>query len=350
ILILNAMAPLQELPSELAGLAAGIDPSLFFAHHVGINASLINIQADQSNPLSISNSSIFGLINYNAPAPLKMSSSDYQFQVEQLKVLFLNSAVAGFSSVIDLQINKLFGEMATLEGSSNNIVKMYGVYQKHVVNGQTLESYLFQTQSGQSSIFDMTSSALNAVLISQGQFVTIYPVPLTIAASGAVRASGTTTITTTTPHGLAAGDTVDINGVTDTSFNGQFAIVSVPSPTTFTYAQASQSDSNSGNGTARATETVSQFIFWGLLDFKALANFDLFSFGRATWQVAAPSAGGAVRASGTTTITTTTPHGFTVGSPVAVAGVSDSSFNGQFSVATVLTPTTLTYGKAANVD
>jgi hypothetical protein len=350
ILILNAMAPLQELPSELAGLAAGIDPSLFFAHHVGINASLINVPSNQDEPLSISNSSIFGLINYNAPSPLKISSSDYQFQVEKLKVLFLNSAVAGFSSVIDLQINNLFGELTTLEGSSNNTVKMYGVYQKHVVNGQTLESYLFQTQSGQNSIFDMTSRTLNAVLIAQGQFVTIYPVPLTIASNGAVRASGITTITTTAPHNLATGDSVEINGVTDTSFTGQFSIASVPSPTTFTYAQANEPDANSGNGTARDTETISQFVFWGQLDFKALANFDLFSFGRPTWQIGASSASGAVRSNNVTTITTTAPHGLNTGSPFAVAGVSDSSFNGQFTVASVPSPTSLTYAQTGKPD
>lgn len=207
VLMLNAQSPLQELPAELAGLAAGIDPSAFFAHHIGINASQIIVPNPPPGNLGIANSSIFGLINYNAPTPLKPGDGDYQFQVEQLKVLFLNSAVANFSSTIELQINVLFGEAAKLEGSNDNIVRMYGSYQKQVVNGQTLESYLFQTQSGQTSIFDMKSNVLNAVQLNKGQFVTV----------------------------------------------------------------TSQST---------ATSTLSQFIFWGLLDFKSLPKFDLFSFGR----------------------------------------------------------------------
>lgn len=208
ILWLNVRAPLDELPSELAGLAVGIDQSRFRAHHVGINASKINAPAIPG-PITIAPSSIFGLIHYQAPAPLQPGLGDYQFEVEQLKVLFLNSAVAGFSSVIDLQINTLFGEAATLAGADDNTVKLYGVYQKHVVNGQTQESYLFQTQSGQAATFDMKSSVLNAVQLTKGQFVTV-----------------------------------------------------------------TSQDS--------AKRTASQFVFWGLLDFKALAGFDLFSFGRET--------------------------------------------------------------------
>src|SRR5205085_4761954 len=73
-----------------------------------------------------------------------------------------------------------------------------------------------------------------------------------IAANGAVRASGTTTITTTSPPGFNAGDTINIQGVSDNSFNGQFKIVSVPSTTTFTYAQSGQSNSTSGGGKVAA--------------------------------------------------------------------------------------------------
>jgi hypothetical protein len=171
ILILNATAPLDELPAQLQGLAAGIDPGLFYAHHVGINASKINVP--QSGDLSISDSSIFGLINYQAPAPLRQNGANYQFQVQTLKVLFANSAVAGFSSEIHLQVNNLFGEPAALEGSTDNIVQMFGVYQQHVVNGVAQDSYTFQTPVGQASTFVIESNVLNVVQITQGQFVTV---------------------------------------------------------------------------------------------------------------------------------------------------------------------------------
>ena len=84
---------------------------------------------------------------------------------------------------------------------------MFGVYQKHTVNGQTLESYSFTTPTDDASIFNMTSDVLNAVEITQGEFVTV------------------------------------------------------------------TSESTS-------TNTDSQFVFWGLLDFRSLEGFDLFSFGR----------------------------------------------------------------------
>jgi hypothetical protein len=209
VLILNAASPLTSLPAQLAGLAAGINASQFFAHHVGINASKVITTTDPKTGkpvLGIANSSIFGLINY-AVDPPGPTTADYAFTVETLKVLFVNSAVADFSSKIDLQINQLFGEPASLFGNPSNIVQMFGVYQSQDVNGTQQDSYSFQTADGAISTFNMTSQVLNAVTISKGQFVTI-------------------------------------------------------------------------TSTSSATQTQSQFVFWGLLDFRSLKNFDIFSFGR----------------------------------------------------------------------
>jgi len=74
--------------------------------------------------------------------------------------------------------------------------------------------------------------------------------PATIAAGGASRnsATGTVTITTTTPHALNIGQTITIAGVTDASFNGTFVISDVPTVTTLTYAQAGVT-ATSGSGT-----------------------------------------------------------------------------------------------------
>jgi hypothetical protein len=277
ILILNADAPISNLPPQLAGLAAGIDQSKFYAHHVGINASKI----DLSNPsqIQIHNSSVFGLIHYHAPAPLQPYAGDYQFQVTQLKVLFLESDVASFSSTIELEVNTLFDEPATLEGmpDPHNIVQMFGVYQRQMVNGQVSESYSFQTQSGQVSIFDMTSNTLNAVQINKGQFVTVTQ-PWQIV--GAQRTSGVSTITTGSAHTLQQSDWVLVQEVNSDTFDGLYQVASVPNATSFTYAQANEPNEQSSGGLARPTKTDSRFVFWGLLDFKALAGFDAFSFGR----------------------------------------------------------------------
>jgi len=57
----------------------------------------------------------------------------------------------------------------------------------------------------------------------------------TIANSGATRTSNIATIKTTAAHNLVEGQTVSVSGVSDTSFNGIFDILSTPTATTFTY-------------------------------------------------------------------------------------------------------------------
>jgi YVTN family beta-propeller protein len=74
------------------------------------------------------------------------------------------------------------------------------------------------------------------------------------SSNGAVRSSGTTTITTVGTHGLSVNETVVIAGVNDPSFDGTFTVASVPSGTTFTYTQTGKPDTStgSGNGTISA--------------------------------------------------------------------------------------------------
>jgi hypothetical protein len=130
------------------------------------------------------------------------------------------------------------------------------------------------------------------------------------APSGAVRASNVVTITTATPHGLLAGQKVRIADVINTSFNGTFTVATA-GVSTFTYSQVGP-NAASGAGTVFHEADIS-----------------------------APSTG-AVRASGISTITTTANHGYTSGQVVTIFGVEDSSFNGQFTIASV-TPNTFTY-------
>lgn len=74
------------------------------------------------------------------------------------------------------------------------------------------------------------------------------PSILTITAIGASRSSNVVTIITSQAHGFQQGNFVQIDDVTDSSFNGSQRILSVPSPTTFTYGQTA-ADASSGNGT-----------------------------------------------------------------------------------------------------
>ncbi len=66
-----------------------------------------------------------------------------------------------------------------------------------------------------------------------------------------------------------------------------------------------------------------------------------------TWTIAdAPT--GASRSANVVTITTTSAHGLKVGSAVAISGVTDSSFNGGFTVASVPSSTTFTYAQTGS--
>ncbi|HEX2715989.1 MAG TPA: hypothetical protein VHM88_27715, partial [Candidatus Acidoferrales bacterium] len=57
------------------------------------------------------------------------------------------------------------------------------------------------------------------------------------------------------------------------------------------------------------------------------------------------STNGAARGSNIVTITTTSAHGLSVGQSVTISGVSDSSFNGTFTISSVPTTTTFTYAQ-----
>jgi glucose/arabinose dehydrogenase len=72
--------------------------------------------------------------------------------------------------------------------------------------------------------------------------------------SGAVRRSGVATFTTTGNHLFRKGEKLTFEGMAVASFNGDFHVASVPSPTTFTVAQAGLPDVSSGGGSVRTQE------------------------------------------------------------------------------------------------
>jgi hypothetical protein len=199
VLALNVPVPPTALPKELAGLAAGIDESLFFAHHAGVDATPVDHDA-ATGTLTMKRSSVFGLVSYSDPERLA-STSDYAFKVRTLEVLFQSSAIASFASRVELQINKLFGDEVFLrDGAFNNVV-FDGVYQDH--DGEP--SYVFANQA-ENRFSTVDSQVIDSVTLEEGQLVT----SATSAADGRLE---------------------------------------------------------------------TQFVFWGILDFKALPGLDVFSFG-----------------------------------------------------------------------
>jgi DNA-binding beta-propeller fold protein YncE len=271
---------------------------------------------------------------------------------------------------------------------------------------------------GNSTVGTITTGGLYAAPSALPPAVTA-----TIASNGASRASNVVTITTTAAHNFLVGQVVVISGVTDTTFNGTFAIASVPSTTTFTYSQTAN-NATSGGGTASSfavtitatsianpslsgnavasidsgitvTVTPSSATVGTSETFQFVANVTGSSNNAVNWfvngvaggntsvgqicvvgvvpcqPISTTSAGsvdylapasaptsntvtiattnGAVRnSSNVVTITTTAAHGFSVGQTVVIAGVSDTTFNGTFTIASVPSASTFTYAQTGS--
>jgi len=159
ILFLNAYVPLDGFPPELAGLAAGIDPALFLAHHVGIN------QTPLAADLSQQDSSLFGLISYADSRPLAVSG--YDFAVRTLKVRFANSAIASFTSRIDLALGQLFGTTVSLP-QGGDVLELDGFYQKHGDTG----SYVF-SETMPATFAASGDPVLSSVRVTKAEFATL---------------------------------------------------------------------------------------------------------------------------------------------------------------------------------
>jgi hypothetical protein len=126
------------------------------------------------------------------------------------------------------------------------------------------------------------------------------PAAVNIAASptGATQSGYLVTITTTSAHGLSAGQTVTISGVAVTNYDGTFPVVATPSSTQFTYIAGATGLAASGGGTS---------------------------------------------ASATVTIQTSSAHGLVVGQSVDISGVAVTAYNGTYTILTVPDSTHFTY-------
>jgi hypothetical protein len=126
------------------------------------------------------------------------------------------------------------------------------------------------------------------------------PAAVTIAASpnGATENGFLVTTTTTSAHGLAAGQSVTIAGVGVAGYNGTFPVVSVPSTTQFTYIAGVSGLAASGGGTASSC---------------------------------------------TATIQTTAAHGFVAGQLVTTSGVGLAGYDGTFAITSVPDSTHFTF-------
>src|SRR6266852_5808646 len=76
------------------------------------------------------------------------------------------------------------------------------------------------------------------------------------ASGGGTAASATATIQTTSAHGFVVGQLVTTSGIGVTSYNGTFAVTSVPDSTHFTFTATTGGLAASGGGTASAAGSI----------------------------------------------------------------------------------------------
>lgn len=183
VLALKTDIDLQNFPQGLQGLLAGIDQSLFNAHHFGININQIAIEGQTKLALN-PQSSMFGLIYYIDPAfaeygPSQISaykqsltfddSNPYDFKTLSLKVLFENAKIKSYQSYIQLSVYEMFGSAVAEEKANNNILILSGSYQDH--NGSP--SYSFNGVDDE--LIPLENPVFNGVEVTQSSFNTLIP-------------------------------------------------------------------------------------------------------------------------------------------------------------------------------
>src|SRR5579859_480403 len=95
-----------------------------------------------------------------------------------------------------------------------------------------------------------------AAILSNTQFTYIAGVSGLAASGGGTSASATATIQTTTAHGLAVGQLVTTTGIGVAGYNGTFTITGVPDATHFAFTAATGGLAASGGGTASAAGSI----------------------------------------------------------------------------------------------
>lgn len=187
VIVLAADLSAQDLPKEIAGLAAGIDFTRFAAHHFGFTVSRVEVdKAAKQISMAKGNSSLFGLIDYedplyaanisagvgpSVPVPVSMQG-DFDFTVLQLQSLFEHARLVRFQSHIQLSIKALFAAPVTKlfnagQGQPFPGIVLAGSYVEQ--NGRA--SYVFEQNDP--NVLMSPSNVLPAVAFNRVQFNTL---------------------------------------------------------------------------------------------------------------------------------------------------------------------------------
>lgn len=211
LLAVNCNMQLDALPLAIRAVLGGMtktppggEPPVsnvdaFRVHHVGVQ---INDTDPQSGTPTLTQSSLFGLVDYEKPKDdatqaLAVAAGDgigvdYSFEVEYLRALFTNSELRQFACKINLTVNSLFATEVELDSNPDNIVVITGSYQAHSGDDDTGQSsgqdvYSFVAEGD--FAFDFASNPyLKSISLTKLQFSFLQETPVTSSGS-----TGTTT-------------------------------------------------------------------------------------------------------------------------------------------------------------
>ncbi len=165
VLFLNAPVDFTQMPEALQFMAAGVDTTKFYAHHIGFSVTPYDAL---DGVIRLGQTAAFGLIDYNDPQDLVASATiPFGFKTLQMQVRFANARVVDFSAQVELMVNQLFGSWLakTAQARGNNLI-LDGSYQR--VGGAP--SYSFAL--GPDNVFMTGNAALIAIDILSARLET----------------------------------------------------------------------------------------------------------------------------------------------------------------------------------
>lgn len=170
VLVVNCPVPLTGLPPALMGLGAGISPSLFYAHHMGLDLTPVTRRG--SGVLQPGPTSLFGVIHYQAGPNSGASAGAYSFKVNDLDVLIESSEVKNFASTVSLGLGNLF-DYPVVPGTPPGPLRLQGYYQ--VQNGTPSYAFVGSAPLALTLAASGGTPVVTDLTLTKARFSTLHP-------------------------------------------------------------------------------------------------------------------------------------------------------------------------------
>jgi hypothetical protein len=163
-LFLNVTLTHDNLPPDLNSICGALPKgSGITLHHFG--GKLTPVKASATGPVANGDSALFGLIyftadGYTGTAMPPDSNDEFEYKLDELKVLFENSAVAQFESASQLIFADFFGVRPSDGGCPYNAMMFKGMYQDN--NGMPSYTMRFEGENS----FTFASEPFEKIVIN----------------------------------------------------------------------------------------------------------------------------------------------------------------------------------------